>query len=101
MVSSTLPSALMTTRPATAHSLIHGQRAAGQRAVGEANGAVLEANPAPAELVLAFGHPGCFHGVGNESQALRALSLVGEAEGALVDVHSVRDYAHPNPIVGE
>src|SRR5215203_3625761 len=66
-------------RHAVAYSLIHGQRAAGQGAVGEANGAVLETNPAPAELVLAFGHSGCFHGVGNKSQALRALSLVGEA----------------------
>src|SRR5215204_4455867 len=101
MVSSTLPSALMTTRHAVAHSLIHGQRAASQRAVGEANGAVLEANPAPAELVLAVGHPGCFHGVGNDSQALRALSLAGEAEGALVEVHSVHDYARPDPIVGK
>jgi hypothetical protein len=51
--------------------------------------------------VLAFSHPCCFHGVGNEGQALRTLKLIGEAESALVRMYPVRDYAHPNPILGE
>jgi hypothetical protein len=61
----------------------------------------LPASVPSGSLVLAFSYPCCFHGVGNEGQALRALKLIGEAESALVHMHPVRDYAHPNPIIGE
>ena len=56
-------------------------------------GAVLQANPAPAELVLALSYTVRLHGVGDKGEASGSLLSVGEAKRALVYMHAVGQQA--------
>ena len=68
---------------------VHGQHAAGEAAVGEADGVAALDDAVRAEAILAVGHAGGGHGVGDAVQARHGAQ--GRARGALVDMLEVED----------
>ena len=83
-----------------AHALVHGQVAAGQRAVGQADAVVVDGDLGAAERLRPGGIPRAADRVGDDREAL-AEGALGHRHDVRVHVDAVGDEPDVQPLVGQ